>query len=393
MKPGCPGRSENRLFCVESPEEPGDGSEGATWTVVATAGGGGGQSRRHVRVLGGEVSSGRRGNRTRCEQFALLRAAYDAGVRVLRPLALCEDAGVLGAPFLVTDFDWETETGKRPPGDYGDSAGIPEHSPSPRPQPVRVVHRSSDRGRATEQPMPSDARPRPDAVEKCGPDAPSRGGWLRRPELAAQLGRELATLHRITPPHPGLGFLDPEPDDLSAERIDGFRERLDAMGDPQPLLEWVMRQLERNAPESAGTVLCHGPPRAGVRLADDRGALATLEWDGWRWGDPHEDIGEFCAECRRYFAGRPQDGSGAARVGFLDGYRDLSGLDVNENLVRYWEVMATLGRAVCSLEHGHRFAAGGERAVELALTGRRVAEFEIDLLAETDRLAMERAHA
>ena len=154
-----------------------------------------------------------------------------------------------------------------------------------------------------------------------------------------------------------------------------------------------MRQLERNAPESAGTVLCHGPPRAGVPLADGWGALAVLDWHGWRWGDPYEDIGEFCAECRRCFAGHPQGGSGAARIGFLDGYRDLSGLDVDEDLVRYWEIMATLGRAVCGLEHGHRFVAGEERAVELALTGRRVAELEIDLLAETDRLAMERAHA
>ena len=55
--------------------------------------------------------------------------------------------------------------------------------------------------------------------------------------------------------------------------------------------------------------------------------------------------------------------------------------------------MATVGRAVCALEHGHRFVAGGESSVERALTGRRMAELEIDLLAETDRLAMERAHA
>ena len=61
--------------------------------------------------------------------------------------------------------------------------------------------------------------------------------------------------------------------------------------------------------------------------------------------------------------------------------------------MRYWEVMAILGRAVAALEHGHRFAAGGARSLELALTGRRVAEMEIDLLVETDRLAMERAHA
>ena len=153
-----------------------------------------------------------------------------------------------------------------------------------------------------------------------------------------------------------------------------------------------MRQLERNAPEGAETVLCHGALHAGSFPVDQRGVLAILDWDRCRWGDPYEDIGGFRAECRRYFAGHPE-GDGAPRTGFLDGYREISGLDIDEDLVRYWEVMATLGRAVAALEHGHRFVAGGERSVELALTGRRVAEMEIELLVETDRLAMERAHA
>ena len=241
--------------------------------------------------------------------------------------------------------------------------------------------------------MPSDSLPQPDAGEKCGPSPSVDDRRVQRPELAAQLGRELAKLHRITPPHPGLGFLDSAPSDLPAARIDRFRRRLDAMGDPQPVLEWTMRQLERNAPEGAGTVLCHGAPHAGSGFLDDRGALAILDWARSRWGDPYEDIGEFCAECRRYFAGHTEGGSGAPRTGFLDAYREISGLDIDEDLVRYWEVMATLGRAVAALEHGHRFVAGGERSIELALTGRRVAEMEIDLLVETDRLAMERAHA
>ena len=241
--------------------------------------------------------------------------------------------------------------------------------------------------------MPSDSLPQPDAGEKCGPSPSADGRWMQRTELAAQLGRELAKLHRITPSHPGLGFLDSAPSDPPAARIGRFRRRLDAMGDPQPVLEWTMRQLERNAPEGAGTVLCHGAPHAGSCFVDDRGALSILDWARSRWGDPYEDIGEFCAACRRYVAGHAEGGSDAPRIGFLDGYREISDLDIDEDLVRYWEVMATLGRAVAALEHGHRFVAGGERSIELALTGRRVAEMEIDLLVETDRLAMERAHA
>ena len=216
---------------------------------------------------------------------------------------------------------------------------------------------------------------------------------MRRTEPATQMGRELAKLHRITPSHPGLEFLGPAPSNLPAARINRFRKRLDALGDPQPVLEWTMRQLENNVPAGAGTVLCHGAPHAGSRFVDERGVLASLDLDRCRWGDPYEDIGEYCTEWRRCFSGDQYGGDGASRTCLLDGYREISNLDIDEDLVRYWEVMATLDRAVAALEHGHRFDAGGERSMELALTGRRVAEMEIDLLVETDRLAMERTHA
>ena len=311
---------------VERTQNPGDHATPETSAIVATAGGGE-RPRRSLRIVGGEARFGPESTRTRREEFALLRAAHDAGVHVPRPLVLCEDASVLGGLFFVTDF------------------------------------------------------------------ASADGSRMQRPAPFTQLGRELAKLHRITPPHPGLDFLGPAPSDLPAERIGRFRKRLDAMGYPQPGLEWTMRQLERNAPTSAGIVLCHGAPHARSGLADDRGALAIIDWERSRWGDPYEDIGGFCVECRREGSRHREDASGASRTGFLDGYREISSLDLDEDCVRYWEVMAILSRAVAALEHGHRFVAGGERSVELALAGRRVAEIEIDLLVETDRLAMERAHA
>ena len=380
---------------VDRSQNPGDGAAPKTWAPapknwgIVTTAGGGERPRRYLRIVGGEAPSGREGTRTRREEFALLRAAHDAGVHVPRPLVLCEDASVLGGPFFVIDSDRETENGRRPSGGSEGSAEIFGLSPPPDRQPDRGARQSPDRRRATEPPMASDSRAQSDADAQCDPGPSADGGRMQRPEAAAQLGRELAKLHRITPPHPGLGFLDPAPTDLPAARIDQFRRRLDAIGDPQPVLEWAMRQLERNAPEGAGTVLCRGAPS---RPFEDGGTLAILDRERCRWGDPFEDIGEFCAEFRRFVSTHPQRG-GAQRIGFLGGYREISGLDIDEDLVRYWEVMATLGRAVAALEQGHRFIAGGERSVELALTARRVAEMEIDLLVETDRLAMERAHA
>ena len=204
---------------------------------------------------------------------------------------------------------------------------------------------------------------------------------------------ELAKLHRITPQPGRLRFLERPPRDLPGARIARFRGRLDATGDPQPLLEWAMRQLERHPPGSAGTVLCHGAPSVSGCLVEDGKLLAIPDWEGARWGDPYEDLGELCAECRRLVSPHRHSDGDASRTALLDGYRRVSRLDIDEDLARYWEVVATLGRAVAALEQGRRSVAGGERSIELALCGRRVAEMEIDLLVETDRLAMERAHA
>jgi len=154
-----------------------------------------------------------------------------------------------------------------------------------------------------------------------------------------------------------------------------------------------MRQLERNVPEGAETVLCHGAPSASSCVVEDDELVAILDWQWSRWGDPHEDIGEYCAACRRLASPKRDGTADAARTGFLDAYRRESRRNINGDMVRFWEVMATLGWAVAALEQGHRFVAGREGSIELALQSRRVAEMEIDLLVETDRLAMERAHA
>ena len=216
---------------------------------------------------------------------------------------------------------------------------------------------------------------------------------LSDPEVARQWGEELARLHRITPQHAPPGFPPKLPRESLDGRIGRFRRRLDAIGDPQPVLEWVMRQLEREAPEGAGTVLCHGAPDNSSCVVDNGKLLAILDWQWSRWGDPHEDLGEACAACRQYVLARSESATDTAKRALLAGYGEHSPLEIDTDLLRHRELVATLGRAVAVLEQGHRFVPDGEISIELALQSRRVAELEIDLLAETDRLAMEHAHA
>ena len=344
---------------IESAERVGGGTEREIWKVAITSAHHGTPLRR-LRLVRGETVPGSETGLSRAEEFAVLRAAHEAGVLVPRPLLLCEDARVSGHPFFVTDFVGASRNAEPSERDSGEGDGM---FPLPRASSGELAGTSSN------------------------------GSELSSPDIAAQWGREIAKLHRITPQHAPLRVLNEATREVHGTRIDRYRRRLDILGHPQPVLEWVMRQLERNAPEGTGTVLCHGAPSASSCVVEDDELVAILDWQWSRWGDPYEDIGEYCAACRR-LAPLQRVGMGdAVRTGFLDGYRQESRRNINGDLVRYWEVMATLGQAVAALEQGHRFVAGGEGSVELALRSRRVAEMEIDLLAETDRLAMEYAHA
>lgn len=344
---------------VESTQRLGSAAARETWKVAVTSVHDH-KPRRLLRLIRGEVSPGSESGLSPAEEFAVLRAVHEAGVLVPRPLFLCDDTGPMGAPFFVTEF--VRATGSAGPADRDSDAGVEMFPP----------WRTSPGGY---------------------PGAPAFGRGLPGPDFAAQWGREIAKVHRITPRHTHFRATNEIPGAEHFAWIDRFRTRLDGLGNPQPVLEWVMRQLERNAPEGVETVLCHGAAGDPGCVVDDGELLAILDWQWSRWGDPHEDIGEVFAACRRHLCAQPDSAADVAKRAFLEAYRAYSRLDVDEDLVRFWEVMATLRRAVAALEQGHRFVSGGEVSIELALQSRRVAEMEIDLLAETDRLAMARANA
>ena len=344
---------------VESAQRLGGTAARETWKVAVTSVHDG-KPRRLLRLVRGEVSPGAESGLSPAEEFAVLRAAHEAGVLVPHSLFLCDETGPMGASFFVTEFVRATE-----------SAG--------------PADRDSDTGVETFPPW----RTFPGGY----PGAPAFGRGLPGSDFAAQWGREIAKLHRITPRHTHLRGMNQIPGAEHCARIDRFRRRLDGLGNPQPVLEWVMRQLERNAPEGVETVLCHGAADDPSCVVDDGKLLVILDWQWCRWGDPHEDIGEVFAACRRHLCVQPDSAADAAKRAFLEAYRANSRLDVEEDFVRFWEVMATLRRAVAALEQGHRFVSSGGGSIELALQSRRVAEMEIDLLAETDRLAMARGNA
>ena len=259
-------------------------------------------------------------SRSLAQEFAALSAAHAAGVTVPAPIGYCDDAGVIGAAFALVAAVEGVGLGPRIVKDQG-----------------------------------------------LGGDHAA---------LAGQLGRELAKIHAIQPAQSGLSFLDAPPTDPAKTAITDLRTALDRLDVRRPALEWGLRWAELHPPPRRSPVLVHGDFRTGNYMVDQNGLTAILDWEFVGLGDPMADLGWFCAECWRF--GRPdlEAGGIAPREAFYRGY-EVGGGRVDDDAVRYWEIVAHLRWAVIALEQGERHLSGRQRSLELALTARIVPELEL----------------
>jgi aminoglycoside phosphotransferase (APT) family kinase protein len=290
---------------------------------------GGTHAGRQRWVLRSDAQSAVQGSLTRAEEFAVLSAVHQAGVKVPRPLWLCEDISVHGRAFFI--MQWVS----------GITAG----------------HRLT-----------------------------SQLGAQGDPQLVAQLGANLARIHRIAPTETQLEFLG-DPRQVSVQAlIDARRGVLDRLGVNQPVLEWALRWCESHSPDSTDLCLLHGDFRTGNYLAEAGSLQAVLDWEFTGWGDPRQDIGWFTARCWRFARPDLEAGGIGTLEHFLRGYREVSPLVIERDELVFWQVMATLRWAVIALQQAQRHLSGEEPSLELALTGRLIPELEQDLLRLTGGL-------
>jgi len=288
---------------------------------------GGPQAGAQKLVLRTDAPSGVAVSHSRAQEFALLKAAHEAGVTVPEPLALCTDKAIIGRPFYVMK---------------------------------RVA------GTAAGHLLVRDDRWKGDRVA-----------------LAARLGRELAKIHTIRPPRDDLAFLELPKQTPALDAIAGYRGWLDTYRAPRPALEWGLRWLERHAQKCADLVLSHRDYRTGNYMVDENGLTGILDWEFAGWGDRHEDIGWFCSRCWRFGMNQREAGGIGARADFIAGYETESGQRVDPQQVHYWETMAHARWGTIAIQQGERHVSGAEPSLDLALTGRRVAELEYQLLRMT----------
>jgi len=285
----------------------------------------------HAWVLRTDAPSSVAASRSREEEFALLKAAFEAGVTVPRPLWQCTDGTVVGRPFYIMER----------------VAGTAE---------ARALVQSD---------------------------------WSagQRRAMVGALGQELARIHAIDPAASGLDFLSRAEAPPALMRIAQHRAYLDTLVDRQPVLEWGLRWLELNAPATEDTVLCHGDFRTGNIMIDAGRVTGILDWEFAGCSSPVEDLGWFCARCWRFGADRHEAGGIGDKEDFVAAYEAESGRRVDRDALTWWQIMAEARWGVIALQQTARHISGKEASLELALTGYMVPEMELNLIEAVQRVA------
>ncbi|MBI1891710.1 MAG: phosphotransferase family protein [Burkholderiales bacterium] len=293
------------------------------WALDVTLDGGAYTGRQQW-VLRTDAASAVAVSLTRAQEFAVLKVAFEAGVTVPQPLWLCTDRDVIGRDFFVM---------KRVSG-------------------VAAGHRLV----------------REDEL------VPNRAA------LGEELGANLAQVHTIAPPNSSLSFFAPPKNNHALDTIAEYREHLDEIDATYPALEWGLRWCELHAPGDAPARLVHRDYRTGNYMVADGRLTGILDWEFAGWGDPLEDIGWFMAKCWRFNANEREAGGVAAAEDFLRGYQRVSGRTFTRQELRYWQVMGHLRWAVIALQQAQRHLSGKQPSLELALTGRLVADLEYEII-------------
>ena len=207
---------------------------------------------------------------------------------------------------------------------------------------------------------------------------------LNRRALAQALAQTAARIHAIPPPIVELPFLKTF---LARDVIKACRDyldTLDTLGEPHPVLEWGLRWCERRAPTQEETTFVHRDFRTGNYLVHDGKLAGLLDWEFAALGNPLEDIGWICAKCWCFRHEHHIVGGVADIDDFIPAYEAASGRKVPPEALRYWQVMAHVRWAIIALQQAQRHLSGVEPSLELALTGKIVAELEWEVLQLTD---------
>jgi len=196
--------------------------------------------------------------------------------------------------------------------------------------------------------------------------------------LETQLAEELARIHAI--PRERLTFL------RSADVLERFAHELDSVGEPHPAIEYGLWWLREHRPEPLPDVVNHGDFRLGNVAVSDRGLECILDWEFAHLSDPREDVGWPLVRAWRFGADDRHLGGVGEVEPYLERYAELTGREISEEELAWWEILGNVKWATGCLTQSRRHLTGLDRSVEYAVLGRMAAEMEYELLDLIDHV-------
>lgn len=197
-----------------------------------------------------------------------------------------------------------------------------------------------------------------------------------RVRFGAQCGEILARLHALDPAD--AAFLAGVPDSL--DPLVAQTARYDSYGETHPAIELGLRWLHLHRPLRPRDCLLHGDFRNGNLIVDHDGIRAVLDWECAHLGDPMEDIGWLCTRSWRFGnPDRPIGGIGS-RDEFEAAYHANGGMQIDWEVVHWWEVFGLVRWAVLNVMQAHGHISGQRRAIPFAACGRNTCVIEYDLM-------------
>ena len=196
-----------------------------------------------------------------------------------------------------------------------------------------------------------------------------------RQSLAFECGRELAKIHAI-----------PIDEDLAAALSEVSPEALvretwaayQALGSPQPMIDFTAQWLLNNLPEFTSPTLVHGDFRNGNLMIDESGLVAVLDWELAHIGDPMRDLGWLCVNSWRFgFSSNPVGGFGAVDD-LISGYESVAATRVDRCAIEFWQVFGSFWWSVTTLGMAATWRSGETPSLERPVIGRRSSEAQLD---------------
>jgi aminoglycoside phosphotransferase (APT) family kinase protein len=192
----------------------------------------------------------------------------------------------------------------------------------------------------------------------------------------------LARIHGLDWRALDLGFLGPPdgPEGCADMEIARWEKTMREQAlQPQPVLEMVLSWLRAHKPVARKVTLVHGDYRTGNFLVEGDRITGVLDWEMVHLGDPLEDIAYACLRAWRW-AGDARIGGLLLRDEFYRQYEAASGIEIDRQAVRFWEVLGNLKWAVICLTGGRSFAEGRSNDPVLAFTAKNKGDIEVELL-------------